>query len=955
MLKYHLMIFSLKNQSLYIIFIGISILFLPSYVYAATWYVRPATTTATYGSENGTSYSNAWNGFSDIVQGVGGVVSGDTLYLDGSATYHNILSWKTSGTDGNPIIIDGSYTGGDAIIDGQNTRNIGIVESGNNVIFSHLRIVNNTASGVYVYNATSSIVFDKDTFIQNNKGISFSSSKAHSIVTIKNSTFINNATAGVRYLVDTDGLTSSDWVVSGNSFSGGQEGVRLSEESGAPNSSFSNISFHNNTFSGGILRVAIQVSNPTNAGAFTNNDVQVYDNTISNVGTGITLRGFDSSTGDYTKNIIYGNTITSTTRPSGPMDLFYMRYIDVYGNTVSNGVTSTVDSNGILIDNGNDNVRVHDNTINNMVGSNADNSGVGIMVLTSSNVAVYSNKGQGNKNGIWYGGGGQSNVSFFNNSFLDNSASGLWISAPEDANDLAQLTVKDNILTGDGSGYGLNNLSTGNGDSSWDNNLLSDFSTNYVNHVIGIHDILSNPLINYSSVPTLTQFSKAIDTGSTTYITTDILGNPIYGAPDIGAYEYQPPYTFSADSIPTNGSIRLYTNGKYRMTNATSSVGVAAFSVTPVGGVYTASTSEYMDISIKKWTPSDKQWIATSTPGQFNTHATSTVYTVGDLTPNKYYTFSLDGIASSTAIADSSQCTDGVCGADSSGNLTFTYVGGYSTHTFDLSIPTTSPSAFTLNGPVKMTMSSSADLSWSPPSSSVGLSKYILYVDGVLAKDNLPPTVTSTKLPKTYSCNELHTWKIDAIDNNGKVTSSNEHTFDIPCAGSSSSVSSGYTTVLPSYTPIIQNVVSTSTASSTILKQSNTTKSSAAKTENIKIKQNLNAAQISAIISLLKSFGVDEKTVENVRYALTGIATHATAKVSFKRNLAMYDTGLQVKRLQQFLNQRGFVLSNVGPGSSGSETEYFGPKTYRALVRYQRSAGLPSTGWFGPMTRATIR
>ena len=46
------------------------------------WYVRPSG--GTYGDEDGTSYANAWDGFSNITWGVGGVVVGDTLYLDGT-------------------------------------------------------------------------------------------------------------------------------------------------------------------------------------------------------------------------------------------------------------------------------------------------------------------------------------------------------------------------------------------------------------------------------------------------------------------------------------------------------------------------------------------------------------------------------------------------------------------------------------------------------------------------------------------------------------------------------------------------------------------------------------------------------------------------------------------------------------------------------------------------------
>jgi peptidoglycan hydrolase-like protein with peptidoglycan-binding domain len=55
--------------------------------------------------------------------------------------------------------------------------------------------------------------------------------------------------------------------------------------------------------------------------------------------------------------------------------------------------------------------------------------------------------------------------------------------------------------------------------------------------------------------------------------------------------------------------------------------------------------------------------------------------------------------------------------------------------------------------------------------------------------------------------------------------------------------------------------------------------------------------------------------------------------VSLKRG----DQGDEVRNLQRFLNQHGFLLSMDGPGSPGLETVYFGPLTEGALVRYQQA------------------
>jgi len=281
--------------------------------------------------------------------------------------------------------------------------------------------------------------------------------------------------------------------------------------------------------------------------------------------------------------------------------------------------------------------------------------------------------------------------------------------------------------------------------------------------------------------------SPLIDMGIDTDLTTDILGNPIYGTPDIGAYEYQPPFTFVADKISQTGSARLYSDGQYRMTTASSTTATANFSVTPAEGSYYATTTQYMDITIDSWLTSgtyNKQWTATSTAGDFLTHATSTIYTIGDLAPSTYYQFKLDGVASTTAIINNSQCTNGVCLSDSSGSLTFTYQGGYSTHTFALEKDVTGPSAFTLSSPDNnSSVSNRPTLSWNATSDSEsGLSKYQLYSDGALNRDNISNSANSSEPVNDLSCGS-HTWYVKAIDNAGNSTNSDVFTLSISCGG----------------------------------------------------------------------------------------------------------------------------------------------------------------------------
>ncbi len=161
-------------------------------------------------------------------------------------------------------------------------------------------------------------------------------------------------------------------------------------------------------------------------------------------------------------------------------------------------------------------------------------------------------------------------------------------------------------------------------------------------------------------------------------------------------------------------------------------------------------------------------------------------------------------------------------------------------------------------------------------------------------------------------------------------------------------------------TPIAQTTTASTTATttpevSTTTPSATTTPTTTPETPatpSVPNPSGLTTTQIQSILTLLTSFNVDAATIANVQTILTG--TTAPRPFSFTRNLALNQTGTDVKALQQFLNAHGFTVAAKGAGSSGSETDFFGRATYAALVRFQKSVGLPATGWFGPMTRTKV-
>lgn len=72
----------------------------------------------------------------------------------------------------------------------------------------------------------------------------------------------------------------------------------------------------------------------------------------------------------------------------------------------------------------------------------------------------------------------------------------------------------------------------------------------------------------------------------------------------------------------------------------------------------------------------------------------------------------------------------------------------------------------------------------------------------------------------------------------------------------------------------------------------------------------------------------------------------------FKRDLKLGLRGSDVKELQKYLNQHGFLVAISGHGSVGLETDYFGMATKSALINFQKAKGIsPALGYFGPITR----
>ena len=106
------------------------------------------------------------------------------------------------------------------------------------------------------------------------------------------------------------------------------------------------------------------------------------------------------------------------------------------------------------------------------------------------------------------------------------------------------------------------------------------------------------------------------------------------------------------------------------------------------------------------------------------------------------------------------------------------------------------------------------------------------------------------------------------------------------------------------------------------------------------------------INSLLATISALQSKLATVQTTTTTTGTGYT----FSTDLMVGSKGADVMNLQKVLNMNAAtqVSSGTSAGAPGYETSTFGPATKAAVMKWQKSAGLPATGYFGPLSRAKV-
>jgi hypothetical protein len=162
------------------------------------WYVRPSG--GSYGTENGSSYANAWDGFDNVDWTASGVQPGDTLYVCGTHTEQ--VTVGGSGIAGHPITIRGDYSGDAGTIDGEDSRGRSlIVGSVDYITISSISLIGATVSCLDITGTSTGIITNNITVSgSGNQGVQHLGSVS---ATHNNITAVGNTDDGVSGHDDT--------------------------------------------------------------------------------------------------------------------------------------------------------------------------------------------------------------------------------------------------------------------------------------------------------------------------------------------------------------------------------------------------------------------------------------------------------------------------------------------------------------------------------------------------------------------------------------------------------------------------------------------------------------------------------------------------------------------------------------------------------------------------------
>jgi hypothetical protein len=515
---------------------------------ADTFYVRPD---ASHGGTNaGTSYANAWQGWASITWGGAGVAAGDTLYVlfDHPRT-ENVDIGNHGSTAGNPCIIRGDYPGAPGSFTFTGAYFVNFFRSHTTLL--NLTINGGTSNCVYGSGTLAGLSFIGNTFNAAAKSaLSFGAGNGTSYtdIIITGCTFTGDcrdggtATGAINWFAAVTSAVSTitRMTITGNRFVdliAGRSAIHLrAEDDTDAASKMIDVLISDNAFER-VSGICIEVNNGfATFGNSTGIKVQrnVFRDTdevpTTAFGGCIWLWGFTSSAA-FGRPLIEDNVAYNCVGPAGLVNIFYGDYL-VRRNIAYGLSTSTIDACGVLFDFGCNGATAHSNEFYDLTGkAGVSNSGCAIMVLDSQNVRAFNNLAVRCKVGIHIGAEAttQSSVVDFN-TLLECSLYGIDITATADE---ANNTVRNNAFT---ASIGTA-VSVRNAGGAWSNenyNAFHGFAA-ASGHTLGANDVTADSLLASDGRPL--SGSPLIGAGLHTGYGADFDGVQRFNPPTIGAYE----------------------------------------------------------------------------------------------------------------------------------------------------------------------------------------------------------------------------------------------------------------------------------------------------------------------------------------------------------------------------------------------------------------------------------
>lgn len=513
------------------------------------------------GSGSGTSYAAAWNTLGGV--NWGSITAGNTLYICGALT-GQAANWgpTSSGTSLNPITISGDPSTSDDAGNIPTVRgSVAMtafqfrIDDKSYITLTSLDMTHTTTANSCVVTAGSFSNFSLiDVSLQSDLsrgyGALWATGNVQTDILIDGCNFSNNGLEGLKFHAYTASQTGtlSRFIIRNSTFN--NNGFT------SPYAAGIHIETQSNTnalcvFSDMLVENCVANNNGTfgitfrdlhdNPSSTSSRDVVVRNCTtnenglgsLEGSGGGINLNGIGTSDNDFGLTSISGNTCNHNYSLNGGTNDFYCDHLiiednDCSYNTINPDRITPIDGNGILIDLGCSNIIIRDNNCDynlGIAGLPAGNSGCAIMILGGTNIDIHNNTGIGNRCGMFVGlGDGNTNINWHNNTFLECFE--YLISVPSSTTDADEHTIKNNVLTGTGSQYYIENDATP--DVVMGNNIFWNASGGYLSQTDPGTDSYVDPQLSVDYFPA--PQGPCIGSGATLLSTYDFHSRPKVGS-----------------------------------------------------------------------------------------------------------------------------------------------------------------------------------------------------------------------------------------------------------------------------------------------------------------------------------------------------------------------------------------------------------------------------------------